>query len=154
MAVVRFNGLTRGNALQRLFSTFPGGWPGVALCLLRLSIGVTSVAQGAFYLLHGSTWTLGAVFSCLLLALGGVCLLVGFLTPYASVLIGIAILGSSISLLPTPAGNLLDGKLASFEMVVLATAMALLGPGAFSVDARLFGRREIVIPAASRRPRS
>lgn len=109
------------------------------------------MAQGAFYLLHGSTWTLGAVFSCLLLALGGVCLSVGFLTPYASVLIGIAILGSSISLLPTPAGNLLDGKLAAFEMIVLATAMALLGPGAFSVDARLFGRREIVIPAASRR---
>jgi len=30
--------------------------------------------------------------------------------------------------------------------VILAAAIALLGPGAFSLDARLFGRREIVIP--------
>jgi hypothetical protein len=29
--------------------------------------------------------------------------------------------------------------------------VALLGPGAFSVDARLFGRREIVVPRAARR---
>ena len=30
-------------------------------------------------------------------------------------------------------------------MTILAVAIALLGPGAFSVDARLFGRREILI---------
>jgi uncharacterized membrane protein YphA (DoxX/SURF4 family) len=116
-----------------------------------VSIGLTSVVQGAFYLVHGSTWTLGGLFSCFLLAVGGTCLLIGFLTPCGSVLTGIAILGSAISLLPAPAGNLFEGRLVSFETIVLATAIALLGPGAFSVDARLFGRREIVIPASSRR---
>jgi hypothetical protein len=31
----------------------------------------------------------------------------------------------------------------------MAAATALLGPGAYSLDARLFGRREIIIPQAS-----
>jgi hypothetical protein len=35
-------------------------------------------------------------------------------------------------------------------MIVLTTAIALLGPGAFSIDARMFGRREILIPNTPR----
>jgi hypothetical protein len=31
-------------------------------------------------------------------------------------------------------------------MIIIAVAIALLGPGAFSFDGYLFGRREIVIP--------
>ena len=34
---------------------------------------------------------------------------------------------------------------ASLYMMAIAAAVALLGPGAFSVDSRVFGRREIVI---------
>jgi uncharacterized membrane protein YphA (DoxX/SURF4 family) len=111
-----------------------------------VTIGVEAAVQGASYLSHGSTWTLGALFSCLLLAMGGACLLVGFLTPIGSILVAIATIGNAISLLPPPAGNLFDSKLVSFEIVAIAAAIALLGPGAFSLDARLFGRREIVIP--------
>lgn len=32
------------------------------------------------------------------------------------------------------------------EVAIIAAALILLGPGAFSIDARLFGRREITIP--------
>jgi len=39
-------------------------------------------------------------------------------------------------------------------MIVTTIALALLGPGAFSLDGRLFGRREIVIPPSSRQPES
>ena len=46
---------------------------------------------------------------------------------------------SAISALPLPAQSLAG-------VIILAAAIALLGPGAFSVDARLFGRREILIP--------
>jgi hypothetical protein len=50
-----------------------------------------------------------------------------------------------ISDLPFSTGSL-------FGLMVLATAIALLGPGAFSIDSRLFGRREILIPHATREP--
>jgi hypothetical protein len=32
----------------------------------------------------------------------------------------------------------------------MSLALVLLGPGAFSLDARLFGRREIIIPVGRR----
>jgi hypothetical protein len=35
----------------------------------------------------------------------------------------------------------------------MSAALVLLGPGAFSLDARLFGRREIIIPEGGRSPR-
>ncbi len=38
--------------------------------------------------------------------------------------------------------------------MILAAVIALLGPGAYSLDARLFGRREIIIPPASRSGKS
>jgi uncharacterized membrane protein YphA (DoxX/SURF4 family) len=101
------------------------------------------------YVSRGGSVTAAAVLSGMLLAITGVCLLIGFLTPIVSVLAGVACIASAISLLPAPAGNLFDGALVSLEMTVMAVAVALLGPGAFSLDARLFGRREIVIPPAS-----
>jgi hypothetical protein len=36
--------------------------------------------------------------------------------------------------------------LAAFTLAAISAALVLLGPGAFSLDARLFGRRKIIIP--------
>jgi hypothetical protein len=44
----------------------------------------------------------------------------------------------------------LPGLLPGIQVVALAVVVALLGPGALSVDARLFGMREIVIPRSDR----
>jgi uncharacterized membrane protein YphA (DoxX/SURF4 family) len=105
------------------------------------------------YLSHAGGWTFELLLSCALLLVGGFCLLIGFLTPLVAALIGIAVLVNAVSL-PLRGGYLFNNKLATVEIVVMAVAIALLGPGAFSVDARLFGRREIVIPAGSSTPKS
>jgi len=62
------------------------------------------------------------------------CLLVR-LTPVAAVIIGLGALTSAV----------VFSNSVAVVMTILAVAIALLGPGAFSVDARLFGRREILI---------
>ena len=103
---------------------------------------------------RGDWWTTAALLSGLLLVLSGACLLIGFLTPIVSVLAGVACIASTISLLPPPPVNLFDGALVSLDMAAMAVAVALLGPGAFSLDARLFGRREIVIPSSPRESKS
>jgi uncharacterized membrane protein YphA (DoxX/SURF4 family) len=43
--------------------------------------------------------------------------------------------------------------LAAFNLAAISAALVLLGPGAFSLDARLFGRREIIIPEGRLSPR-
>ena len=42
--------------------------------------------------------------------------------------------------------SVLIDRFAALVLIVDAAALALLGPGAHSLDARLFGRREIFIP--------
>jgi len=42
-----------------------------------------------------------------------------------------------------------DTRLAAFSVIVVAAALILIGPGAFSLDGYLFGRREIIIPPSS-----
>jgi uncharacterized membrane protein YphA (DoxX/SURF4 family) len=121
---------------------------------MRAVVGVAAAAQGILYLVHGSNRTLAMLPVFLMLAGCGACLLIGFLTPVVSIAIAILSLTMTLSKPPIVAGNPLDGTLALFELVVMAVAIALLGPGAFSLDARLFGRHEIVIPPSSRTPES
>lgn len=67
---------------------------------------------------------------------GGACLLIGFLTPIAAAIVGLAAIVFAI---------FFESSYTVVVLIILAAALALLGPGAFSVDARLFGRREIRI---------
>jgi len=85
-----------------------------------------------------------------LLALAsGVLLLIGYLTPFASVLAGSISVSSKFLCLQPSSSKLFDSTLATALAASIAVAIVCLGPGAFSVDARLFGRREIIIPDAS-----
>jgi uncharacterized membrane protein YphA (DoxX/SURF4 family) len=88
----------------------------------------------------------------LLLLLTGAGLLIGFLTPILSPLAALECLGSAFSWFPLPISSWFESTLAITEMIAICLAIAFLGPGAFSLDARLFGWREIVIPPAPQNP--
>lgn len=144
----------RSQHLQRLFSTFPGGWPGVGLLLLRAAVGITAVIQGGVYLTNGGSPTLETWVAGLFVATAGISLLIGFLTPLSGALVALATLCIARSWFPLPAPNLFSTPLPAVLVIVVSTAVALLGPGALSVDCRLFGRREIIIPHTPRSPKS
>ena len=132
--------------LQRLFSTFPGGRPGIGLLLVRTALGALAVTFGALYLSSSmehaaAVWLIASV-----LIVGGVALVIGFLTPFASLGIGLCVLGMVFSWFPRPPFAMFAAPLLVLLVVVIAAGIGLLGPGAFSIDGRLFGRREIVIP--------
>jgi hypothetical protein len=131
--------------VQRLFSTFPSGSPGLGLLLLRVGVAAALLMHSMACLGDGHrTWGTAAV--AVLAGLSGALLLIGLMTPLAGVLAVLSSAGVSLSWLPSPTPNAFDVRLTSLLVVLAATAIALLGPGAFSLDAALFGRREIRIP--------
>jgi uncharacterized membrane protein YphA (DoxX/SURF4 family) len=113
--------------------------------LLRGVLGITLFGQGAEYLFkwHDLTSLMGA--AALVLVVTSALLLIGYLTPLASALAGLASLSSVVPVISGPASSLLATKPTVAFATAIAAALFFLGPGAFSLDARLFGRREIVI---------
>jgi uncharacterized membrane protein YphA (DoxX/SURF4 family) len=139
----------RRKALQRLFTTFPAGRPGLGLLLLRVAIGATLIAQGLAYWPEPQDMRIGAWVASLLALSSGLSLLLGFLTPLSGSGAALACLGGTFLLFPAENWNFFHGNPLSLDVAGVAVATALLGPGAFSLDALLFGRRKIIIP---RRP--
>lgn len=135
--------------MQRLFSTFPGGWPGLGLLVLRAAVGGTAVLEGVDCLADRGDSRLVAYCLGLLAVASGVAILVGFLTPVACVLAGLVSGSVAFSWVPAPSVYLFHTTLSTVFLVAITGALALLGPGAFSADARVFGRREIIIPRNS-----
>jgi len=131
--------------VQRFFSTFPGRGPGAGLFLLRTVAGGVTALHGGLYLTQAAdpkamVWALG-----LLAVVSGAALVAGFLTPGAAVAASAATLLLAALWTPPSVPMLhLDGA-AALLVAVDAIALALLGPGAHSIDAHLFGRREIII---------
>ena len=121
--------------MQRLFSTFPEGWPGFGLIFLRAVALVPSIQYGIAGLF---TAPLPALAANLVAVCAAALLLVGFWTPVAGVLMAVAELFLAFSHSHDPWIHILLGA--------LGAALAMLGPGAWSVDARLFGRKRIQIP--------
>lgn len=131
-----FRTIELGCALQRLFSTFPDGWPGFGLLLMRAGIGVALIYIAAAGLFAESPAPI-ALAQNVLAALAGVFLLAGLWTPIMGALAAIDQVWIALS----PPSSLPAGQWIPIFLAVLSASVAMLGPGVWSIDARLFGRR-------------
>jgi uncharacterized membrane protein YphA (DoxX/SURF4 family) len=120
--------------MQRLFSTFPNSAPGVGLLLLRICAGLQLILAGLHSLSAHSTWAAAGLGFGQLLT--GCLLLPGWLTPLAATCAALLAFGLAMS------DNLWELHLAQ---AAIALGLLALGPGAWSIDARLYGRRHIDI---------
>jgi uncharacterized membrane protein YphA (DoxX/SURF4 family) len=136
----RLHMIVTGCVLQRLFSTFPDGWPGRGLLLLRLGAGIPLI----YFATLGLSGALGEPVTLardLLAAAGGILLLTGLWTPLVGAVIAIDELWIASSRQFSQPGGLWTAAL----LAVIGVALAMLGPGAWSVDAYLFGRKRFDI---------
>jgi putative oxidoreductase len=121
--------------VRRLFSSFAHGAPGVGLLLIRLATGVALLVHEVTALRGGPP--IGAALLHGLSAGVGILLLAGLWTPVAGALVAVIALWNGVSHSADPWTCLMVGT--------LGAALALLGPGAWSVDARLFGWKRLEI---------
>jgi putative oxidoreductase len=122
-----------GENLQRLFTMFPEGWPGTGLLVLRIAAALPLLIGGSLEV-RGvpHSWGQAAQF---IGVIDGVLLLAGLWTPAAGVLKTVIELWVIFS-----TG---DAVVAHLLRAMLGASLVMLGPGAWSVDARLFGRKRI-----------
>jgi hypothetical protein len=144
---------SRRRTLHRLFSTFPSGSQGVGLLLLRAAVGVLAIIRGAVSMGDGGPHSFAIHILGLLALASGVALLAGFLTPIAGGLAVLGAIGMALSWFSLPPATQFETNVMTCLVLVVAVAVILLGPGSLSLDARLFGRREIIIPRAPRPPK-
>jgi putative oxidoreductase len=138
-----------GCTLQRLFSTFPNSWPGVGLLILRLCLGIALLYFGAVVLSRNPSEPITFA-QYLIAAAGGIFLLAGLWTPAMGVLIVLDEVWIALSR-HSPRGE--DTWIHIF-LAILVVSVVMLGPGAWSVDARLFGRKRFDIDRTRGRRRS
>ncbi|HKV95681.1 MAG TPA: hypothetical protein VJW20_24265 [Candidatus Angelobacter sp.] len=117
--------------MQRLYSSFARGWPGMGLLLLRVTAAITTFhfSGSALSLDRSSIAVIEGALAFLLCA--------GLWTPIVgSMLAGLAI-WAVFSRIADPWALLL--------LAAVSVALAMLGPGAWSIDALLFGRRRMIL---------
>jgi len=111
---------------------FPQGGPGVALLLLRISVVTFLIIIAVNYCGTYHGLVLAAV------SLISLSLLIGFLTPYLCAIAVALVIAHTII-------NPYTSSMVCVIAIANAIALALLGPGAYSLDSKLFGRQVTVV---------
>jgi len=121
--------------LQRLYSTFASGWPGLGLLLQRV---VTTILLVHFCVvrLTDSPFSVSMI-PQVMGACGALLFLVGLWTPAVGALIAVTELWVAVTHLNDPWLSVL--------LATICASSAMLGPGAYSIDARLYGRRHLEV---------
>jgi uncharacterized membrane protein YphA (DoxX/SURF4 family) len=126
--------------VQRLFSGFADGLPGTGLLLLRLLTGAALIHFGIAKLREAPPLPTAVLE---IIGIGaGILLLVGLWTPVAGALAAIVKVSIAILRYLSHSGD----PWIPIVQAVLSAVLAMVGPGAWSIDARLFGRRRIDVP--------
>jgi uncharacterized membrane protein YphA (DoxX/SURF4 family) len=123
--------------MQRLYSMFPQGGPGLGLLLLRTATAAMFVLNITHRFNFSSPAIYWAVVSLIVTISLSLCL--GFLTPVLAV-VACASAVANLFLADQP------GNVVYILRILTSAALIFLGPGAYSVDARLFGLRVTVVP--------
>ena len=121
------------HVVRRLFSTFAHGSPGLGLLLLRLAVGIALTSHAVMALRSGPA--VGPTVLNVLAGVAGILLLVGLWTPVAATVLAILAFLSAVMHPADPWNCVFLGT--------LGAVLALVGPGAWSVDAYLFGWKRI-----------
>jgi len=118
--------------VQRLFSTFAAGWPGLGLLLQRFLIGIILLREASLRLGASPHLALAA-----LPLIASVLLVIGLGTPY----IGLLVAAAQVRLVFAGAAD----PWTAIIICGLGISLAMIGPGAWSMDARFFGRKHIEV---------
>src|SRR5208283_2815372 len=123
----------KGAYLRRLYSTFAGGWPGTGLLLMRMVAGSALVVRAALTL-RSDPPPMNVTIPAILLLGAGILLIAGLWTPIA----GVAIAMTEVWKMVIPGDKSLWLMLGT-----AGAALAMLGPGLWSIDARLYGWKRL-----------
>jgi uncharacterized membrane protein YphA (DoxX/SURF4 family) len=129
-----------------MFSTFLDGWPGAGILLLRAAAASGLIVQSIAYFTDNREPGLLSLILAVIAVVLGALLLIGCLTRCVAVVAAVLCLASMFAWFPGPRVGIFENRTTAAFAALTAMALTCLGAGAFSVDARLFGRREVIIP--------
>ena len=121
--------------MQRLYSTFPLGRPGIGLLFLRAAVAILLVTH-----VHVHLGSLTPSYAAALAWLGALTIALGIGTAFLAILCTLMQLGAWLLWAPCDLGCGAVSLLASLALV-------LLGPGGYSIDAKVLGRRIVILPS-------